>query len=72
MGMVADARDFFQQQSVQAEFPEAGVRHIDLHGRIQIAGPDCVDVIQGFVELRERRARLAAGMEGGDSSNELL
>ena len=51
-GMVADARDFFQQQSVQAEFPEAGVRHVDLHGRIQIAGPDCVDVIQGFVELR--------------------
>ena len=49
--MVAHARDFFHQQSVQAEFPEAGVRHIDLHGRIQIARPDCTDMIQGLVEL---------------------
>ena len=51
-GMVTHARDFFQQQSMQAEIPKAGVRHIDLHGRIQIARPDCVDVIQGLVELR--------------------
>ena len=50
--MVAHARDFFHHQSVQAEFSEAGVRHIDLHGRIQIARPDCVHVIQGLVELR--------------------
>ena len=45
LGMVPHPRNFFHQESVQAEISEARVRYIDLHGRIQVAGPDCVDVI---------------------------
>ena len=57
-GMISDARDFFHQQGVQAEIPEAWVRHHDLHGRIEVARPDSVDVIQSFVKTC--RGRLGA------------